>query len=171
MVPETVVAPPNKLSEKSDGAPDQLLRSRSEPDFRQLDLRKYLLLALGAHGGDVIEEAQLNQLAMNRHDARRASRLGALALAGQLEIGVTGGNLNRRFTPSELDPTFLMAAVDVVATYKLYNITGLVSRTSSTVYSVERSSTLRSSTGSVSRCFPGSGSWCRASRSTKPSTA
>jgi hypothetical protein len=38
------------------------------------------------------------------------------------KIGVTGGDLSRRFTNVELDPTFLMAGVEVVTTYKLYNI-------------------------------------------------
>ncbi len=38
------------------------------------------------------------------------------------KIGVTGGALNRRFTNAKLDPTFLMADVEIVATYVLYNI-------------------------------------------------
>lgn len=38
------------------------------------------------------------------------------------KIGVTGGDVERRITNAKLDPTFLMADVDVVATYELYNI-------------------------------------------------
>lgn len=38
------------------------------------------------------------------------------------KIGVTGGEVGRRFGAAKLDPTFLMADVDVVATYELYNI-------------------------------------------------
>jgi Meiotically up-regulated gene 113 len=38
------------------------------------------------------------------------------------KIGVTGGNVGRRFVNAKLDPTFLMADVEVVATYELYNI-------------------------------------------------
>jgi hypothetical protein len=38
------------------------------------------------------------------------------------KIGVTGGNVERRIDNAELDPTFLMADVEVVATYKLSNI-------------------------------------------------
>ena len=38
------------------------------------------------------------------------------------KIGVTGGNIERRITNARLDPTFLMADVEVVATYDLYNI-------------------------------------------------
>ncbi|MGE4431433.1 MAG: GIY-YIG nuclease family protein [Sphingobium sp.] len=38
------------------------------------------------------------------------------------KIGVTGGDVTRRITNAKLDPTFLMAEVEVVATYTLYNI-------------------------------------------------
>lgn len=38
------------------------------------------------------------------------------------KIGVTGGDVARRVSGAKLDPTFLMADVDVVATYELFNI-------------------------------------------------
>lgn len=38
------------------------------------------------------------------------------------KIGVTGGDIERRISNARLDPTFLMADVEVVATYKLSNI-------------------------------------------------
>ena len=38
------------------------------------------------------------------------------------KIGVTGGNVPRRIANAKLDPTFLMADVEIVATYELYNI-------------------------------------------------
>lgn len=38
------------------------------------------------------------------------------------KIGVTGGDIARRLTHAKLDPTFLMADVEVVATYELFNI-------------------------------------------------
>jgi len=38
------------------------------------------------------------------------------------KIGVTGGDVGRRIANAKLDPTFLMADVEVVATYELYNI-------------------------------------------------
>lgn len=38
------------------------------------------------------------------------------------KIGVTGGKIEARIANAKLDPTFLMADVDVVATYELYNI-------------------------------------------------
>jgi hypothetical protein len=38
------------------------------------------------------------------------------------KIGVTGGNVSTRISNAKLDPTFLMADVEIVATYELYNI-------------------------------------------------
>lgn len=38
------------------------------------------------------------------------------------KIGVTGGDVKRRITNAEKDPTYLMAGVDIVATYELFNI-------------------------------------------------
>jgi hypothetical protein len=37
------------------------------------------------------------------------------------KIGVTGGDIARRIANAHLDPTFLMADVEIVATYELYN--------------------------------------------------
>ena len=38
------------------------------------------------------------------------------------KIGVTGGDVDKRIANARLDPTFLMADVEVLATYDLYNI-------------------------------------------------
>ncbi len=38
------------------------------------------------------------------------------------KIGVTGGRIEKRIANAKLDPTFLMADVEIVATYELYNI-------------------------------------------------
>lgn len=38
------------------------------------------------------------------------------------KIGVTGGSVTTRIANAKLDPTFLMADVDIVSTYELYNI-------------------------------------------------
>lgn len=38
------------------------------------------------------------------------------------KIGVTGGDIDRRIANAQIDPTFLMADVEIVATYELYNI-------------------------------------------------
>ncbi len=38
------------------------------------------------------------------------------------KIGVTGGDLKRRLANAKLDPTFLMADVEIVASYELFNV-------------------------------------------------
>jgi hypothetical protein len=38
------------------------------------------------------------------------------------KIGVTGGDVKKRIAGAKLDPTFLMADVEIVATYELFNI-------------------------------------------------
>jgi hypothetical protein len=38
------------------------------------------------------------------------------------KIGVTGGSVDQRIANAKLDPTFLLADVDIIATYELYNI-------------------------------------------------
>jgi len=38
------------------------------------------------------------------------------------KIGVTGGDVEKRIANAKIDPTFLMADVEVIATYSLYNI-------------------------------------------------
>jgi T5orf172 domain len=38
------------------------------------------------------------------------------------KVGVTGGSVERRIENAQLDPTFLLAGVEIVATYKLSNI-------------------------------------------------
>ncbi len=38
------------------------------------------------------------------------------------KIGVTGGSVEKRIVNAKLDPTFLMADVEIVTTYELYNI-------------------------------------------------
>src|SRR5947208_14408689 len=38
------------------------------------------------------------------------------------KIGVTGADVQRRIASAKFDPTFLMADVEIVATYELYNI-------------------------------------------------
>lgn len=38
------------------------------------------------------------------------------------KIGVTGGDVRRRIANAKLDPTFLLAEVEIIASYELYNI-------------------------------------------------
>ena len=55
---------------------------------------------------------------------RSKSELPAIAQSRDLihKIGVTGGNVEKRIGIAKIDPTYLMADVEVVATYELYNI-------------------------------------------------
>ena len=38
------------------------------------------------------------------------------------KIGVTGGSVERRIANAKLDPTYLMAEVEIASTYKLLNV-------------------------------------------------
>ena len=38
------------------------------------------------------------------------------------KIGITGGKIETRIANARLDPTFLMADVEIIATYELYNV-------------------------------------------------
>ncbi len=55
---------------------------------------------------------------------RSKSELPAIAENRELihKIGVTSGDVKRRIANAKLDPTFLMADVEILATYELYNI-------------------------------------------------
>ena len=55
---------------------------------------------------------------------RRKSDLPAIAKNREVihKIGVTGGKIETRIANAKLDPTFLLADVEIVATYELYNI-------------------------------------------------
>ena len=71
---------------------------------------------------DVMEDGDLESGTI--YVLRSKSNLPLVAKSREVlhKIGVTGGDLNRRFASAKLDPTFLMADVEVVATYKLANI-------------------------------------------------
>ncbi len=55
---------------------------------------------------------------------RSKSQLPAIAESRDLihKIGVTSGSVERRVANAKLDPTYLMADVEIVATYELFNI-------------------------------------------------
>ena len=58
---------------------------------------------------------------------------------GRLSPGEGDTGKTPRIANVKLDPTFLMADVEVAATYELFNINRLSSKISSTVYSIRRS--------------------------------
>ena len=86
------------------------------------------------------------------------------------KIGVTGGDVKQRIANAKLDPTFLMADVEIVATYELYNINRNGSKTLSTASLIPRGSTSRSRIVSATRSSRANGSSCRFSSSTKLSS-
>jgi hypothetical protein len=57
-----------------------------------------------------------------RPDSQSNNPLVAANREVQHKIGVTGGNVERRIANAKLDPTFFMADVEIVTTYKLSNI-------------------------------------------------
>ena len=86
------------------------------------------------------------------------------------KIGVTGGKVEARIAKPRLDPTFLMADVEVVATYELYNVNRV--KLENLIHRVfdpaQLDLKIKDRFGNpVSRA---SGFWCRCSSSTKPSS-
>ncbi len=79
------------------------------------------------------------------------------------KIGVTGGSVERRIANAKFDATFLLADVEIVATYELFNINRTKLETSSTVCLVPRGLIWRSRIVLGSRWFHENGSWCRCS--------
>jgi hypothetical protein len=87
------------------------------------------------------------------------------------KIGVTGGKVEARIANAKLDPTFLLADVEVVATYELYNINRVKLENLIHRVSIPRSSTSKSRTASATLSVLANGSWSRSLLSTKPSRA
>ena len=81
------------------------------------------------------------------------------------KIGVTGGDVAKRIANAKLDPTFLLSDVEIVATYKLFNISrikleNLIHR----IFDPARPGSIsRSRTGSATRSSRVNGSLCRCS--------
>lgn len=70
------------------------------------------------------ESAESDQASGTIYVARSKSDHPAVAAHRDVlhKIGVTGGDVARRVANAKLDPTFLMADAEIVATYELYNI-------------------------------------------------
>ncbi len=85
------------------------------------------------------------------------------------KIGVTNMHVKQRVQGARLQPTFLMADVEIVATYELYNINRTRLEISFTVSSRRLDWRSKSRTGSASPSFQRSGFSFRCSRSMRPS--
>ena len=67
------------------------------------------------------------------------------------ELGVTGGNVSKRIVNAKLDPTFVLAEVDIVATYEFVNINRIRLENLIHVSSTRHGSKSRSRAASVTR--------------------
>lgn len=101
---------------------DVLLRSlqralyRDEAGRRITDPSAGPLFANDGEEGDVASGTIYVLRSQSSHPVVAANR------AVVHKIGVTGGDLERRIANAKLDPTFLMADVEIVSTYKLANL-------------------------------------------------
>lgn len=111
------------FSNRTEG--DLLLRSLSRalyPDGDQPIGRRVIKANTGLPFGD---EPLGDDLASGTiYVLRSKSEIPAVAANRDVlhKIGVTGGKVETRIANAKLDPTYLMADVDIVATYVLYNI-------------------------------------------------
>ena len=71
----------------------------------------------GTQGNDDIESGTIYVLRSKSEHSEISKNRDVLH-----KIGVTGGKVEKRIANAKLDPTFLMADVDIVATYELFNI-------------------------------------------------
>lgn len=101
---------------------DLLLRSLQKALYEDEAGRRIIELSAGPLFDDVAEEEDLASGTI--YVLRSKSDLPAIAQSRDVihKIGVTGGKVEKRISNAKLDPTYLMADVEVVATYELYNI-------------------------------------------------
>jgi hypothetical protein len=99
-----------------------LARSLQKALYRDGAGRRITNPSAGPLFGDAAESDDLESGTI--YVLRSKSDLPAVAKHRELihKIGVTGGLVETRITQAAQDPTYLLAAVDVVATYKLFNI-------------------------------------------------
>ena len=77
------------------------------------------------------------------------------------KIGVTGGNVKTRIAAAENDATYLLAGVEVIAEYKLFNVNRTKLEKLIHRFLPKRHTKLRSLIDSGSQCGHGNGFWCR----------
>ncbi|MVZ97911.1 GIY-YIG nuclease family protein [Sphingorhabdus sp. IMCC26285] len=99
-----------------------LARSLQKALYRDGAARRITELSAGPLFAEVINE---EDLASGTIYVLRSKSVHPLVAANREvlhKIGVTGGDVVRRVANAKLDPTFLMAEVEIVATYTLFNI-------------------------------------------------
>ena len=101
---------------------DLLLRSMQKALYEDDASRRIVSLSAGPLFDDMVEDEDLASGTI--YVLRSQSEHPTIAENRELihKIGVTGGSVKTRIANARLDPTYLMAEVDIVATYELYNI-------------------------------------------------
>ena len=101
---------------------DLLLRSLQKALYEDEAGRRIIELSAGPLFDDVAQEEDLASGTI--YVLQSKSDLPTIAQNRDVihKIGVTGGKVEKRISNAKLDPTYLMADVEVVATYELYNI-------------------------------------------------
>ena len=101
---------------------DLLLRSLQKALYEDEAGRRIVSLSAGALFDDAIEEDDLASGVIYVLRSKSEHHVVSHNRDVIHKIGVTGGKVEKRIANAKLDPTFLMAEVEVVATYKLSNI-------------------------------------------------
>ncbi len=101
---------------------DLLLRSMQKALYEDDASRRIVSLSAGPLFDEIVEDEDLASGTI--YVLRSQSEHPTIAENRELihKIGVTGGSVKTRIANAKLDPTYLMADVEVVATYELYNI-------------------------------------------------
>lgn len=101
---------------------DLLLRSLQKGLYEDEAGRRIVSLSAGPLFDDTIEEDDLASGIIYVLRSKSEHHVVSQNRDVIHKIGVTGGKVEKRIANAKIDPTFLMAEVDVVATYKLSNI-------------------------------------------------
>ncbi|TBR44969.1 GIY-YIG nuclease family protein [Marinomonas agarivorans] len=101
---------------------DLLLRSLQKALYEDKAGRRIVSLSAGPLFDDIIDEDDLASGIIYVLRSKSEHHVVSQNRDVIHKIGVTGGKVEKRIANAKLDPTFLMAGVEVVATYKLSNI-------------------------------------------------
>ena len=101
---------------------DLLLRSLQKALYEDESGRRIVSLSAGPLFDDVVDEDDTESGTIYVLRSKSTKQTVTQNRDVIHKIGVTGGKVEKRIANAKVDPTFLMAEVDVVATYELYNI-------------------------------------------------
>ena len=101
---------------------DLLLRSLQKALYEDEAGRRIVSLSAGPLFDDVADEEDLASGVIYVLRSKSEHQVVSQNRDVIHKIGVTGGKVEKRIANAKIDPTFLMAEVEVVATYELFNI-------------------------------------------------